>query len=178
MLDHLELLFGPVGAAATAERLLLGVRQVVISKTGRPPEGLVAQAARVWPIVAVLALMGLQYKRSLEGFAAFFAHIRAQVTVLGIPVGTQSIRSIGTVVTLITGVRLVSFREQINGFITIIILPSSATQKSFKSFKMNKTSHYLLTLLLMESQLTFFFPPQNISTASKQNKHCSILQNS
>lgn len=117
MLDHLELLFGPVGAAAAAERLLLGVRQVVISQTGWPPEGLVAQAARVWPIVAVLTLMGLQYKRSLEGFAAFFADIRAQVTVLGIPVGTQSIRSIGTVVALITGVRLVSFREQINGFI-------------------------------------------------------------
>lgn len=130
MLDHLELLFGPVGAAATAERLLLGVRQVVISQAGWPPEGLVAQAARVRPIVAVLALVGLQYKRRLEGFAAFFTDIRAQVTVLGIPVGTQGIRSIGTVVTLNTGVRLVSFREQINGFITIIILPSSAAQNS------------------------------------------------
>ncbi len=113
MLHHLELLFGPVGAVATAERLLLGVREVVMSETCRPPEGLVAQAARVWPIVTVLTLVGLQYKASLEGFAAFLADIRAQVTVLCVPVGTESIRSVSAVVTLFTGIWLVPCRGRV-----------------------------------------------------------------
>lgn len=133
MLDHLELLFGPVGAVATAERLLLGVRQVVISETCWPPEGLVAQAACVWPTVTVLTLMGLQYKSSLEGFAAFLTDIRAHVTVLCVPVGTESIRSVGAVVTLITGIWLVSFREQINVFIFRPELQNSSRNSSPKN---------------------------------------------
>lgn len=114
MLDHLELLLGSVGAVATAERLLLGVREVVMSETCRPPEGLVAQAARVRPIVAVLALVGLQYETGLEGFAAFLADVRAHVAVLRVPVGTEGIRSVSAVVTLITGMRLVPCRGRIN----------------------------------------------------------------
>lgn len=110
MLDHLELLLGPVGAVATAERLLLGVREVVMSETCRPPEGLVAQAARVWPIVTVLALVGLQYKTGLEGFAAFLANIGAHIAVLRVPVGTESICSVSAVLTLIAGIRLVPCR--------------------------------------------------------------------
>lgn len=116
MLDHLELLFGSVGAVATAERLLLGVREVVMSETRRPPEGLLAQAARVWPIVTVLPLVGLQYETSLEGFAAFLADVRAQVAVLCVPVGTESVRPVSAVVTLITGVWLVPCGGQINVF--------------------------------------------------------------
>lgn len=107
VLDHLELLFGSVGAVAAAEGLLLGVREVVMSEPRRPPEGLVAQAARVWPVVAVLPLVSLQYKSSLEGFAALLADIRAPVAVLRVPVGTESISSVSAVVTLITGIRLV-----------------------------------------------------------------------
>lgn len=107
MLDHLELLLGSVGAVATAERLPLGVREVVVSQTRRPPEGLVAQAARIWPIVTVLTLVGLQYKSSLEGFAAFLADIWAHVAVLRVPVGTESIRSVSAVLTLITDIRFV-----------------------------------------------------------------------
>lgn len=114
MLDHLELLFGSVGAVATAERLLLGVRKVVMPETCRPPEGLVTQAARIWPIVTVLMLVGLQYETSLEGFAAFLADIRTHVTVLRVPMGTESIRPVSTVVTLITGIWLVSCRGQIH----------------------------------------------------------------
>ncbi len=110
MLDHLELLFGSVGAVATAERLLLGVRQVVMSETRRPPEGLLAQAARVRPIVTVLTLVGLQYKTRLECFAAFLADVRAHVTVLGVPVSTESVCSVRAVVTLVTGIRLVPCR--------------------------------------------------------------------
>lgn len=87
MLDHLELLFGSVGAVAAAERLLLGVREVVMSEACRPSEGLVAQPARVRPIVTVLPLVGLQYETSLEGFATCFTDIRAHVTVLRVPVG-------------------------------------------------------------------------------------------
>lgn len=78
-----------------------------MSETRRPPESLVAQAARVWPIVTVLALVSLQYKTSLEGFAAFLTDVRAQVTVLRVPVGTESICSVSAVVTLITGMWLV-----------------------------------------------------------------------
>lgn len=114
MLDHLELLFSPVGAVATAERLLLGVRQVVMSETCRPPEGLGTQATCVWPIVAVLTLMSLQYKSSLEGFAAFLTDVRAHVTVLRVPVGTERICSVGAVVTLFTCIWLVSYREHGN----------------------------------------------------------------
>ena len=112
MLDHLELLFGSVGAVATAVRLLLSVREVVMSEARRPPEGLVAQAARVRATVTVLPLVGLQYKTSLEGFAAFLADIRAQVAVLRVPVGTESVRSVSAVVALITGIWLVPCKGQ------------------------------------------------------------------
>ena len=112
MLDHLKLLFGSVGAVAAGERLLLGVRQVVMPETSRPPEGLVAQAARVRSVVTVLTLVGLQYETSFEGFAAFLADIRARVTVLRVPVGTESIRPVSTVVTLVTGIWLVPCRQQ------------------------------------------------------------------
>lgn len=110
MLDHLELLLGSVGAVATAERLLLGVRQVVMSETRRPPESLLAQTARVWPVVAVLALVGLQYEASLEGFAALLANIRAHITVLCVAVCAEGVCSVGAVVALITGIRLLSCR--------------------------------------------------------------------
>lgn len=86
MLDHLELLFGTVGAVTASERLLLGVREVVMSETCWPSEGLVAQSTDIWPIVTVLSLMGLQYKTSLEGFATCLTDIRAHVTMLGVPV--------------------------------------------------------------------------------------------
>lgn len=112
MLDHLELLLGFVGAVATAERLLLGVRQVVMSETRRPPESLRAQPARVWPIIAVLALVSLQYEASLEGFAALLANIRAHITVLRVAVCAESVCSVSAVVALITGVRLLSCRRQ------------------------------------------------------------------
>lgn len=118
MLDHLELLLGSVGAVATAERLLLGVREEVMPETRRPAEGLVAQAARVRPIVTVLPLMGLQDETGLEGFAAFLADVRPQVAVLRVPVGAESVRSVSAVVALVTGVRLVPCRRQINWFIT------------------------------------------------------------
>lgn len=88
MLDHLELLFGPIGAVATAERLLLGVREVVMSETCRPPEGFVAHSTRVRSIITVLPLVGLQYETSLEGFATFFTDVRAHVAMLCVPVGT------------------------------------------------------------------------------------------
>lgn len=87
MLDHLELLFGSIGAVTAAERLLLGVREVVMSETCRPSEGLVTQSACVWPIVTVLPLVGLQYETSLEGFATCFTDVRAHVAVLRVPVG-------------------------------------------------------------------------------------------
>lgn len=106
MFDHLELLFGSVGAVATTERLLLSVREVVMSEACRPPEGLVAQAARVRPIVTVLPLVGFQYKTSLEGFATFLTDVGAHVAVLRVPVGTEGVRSVGTVVALITRIRL------------------------------------------------------------------------
>lgn len=109
MFDNLELLFGPVGAVATVKRPLLGVRQVVMSETCRPPEGLGAQATCVWPIFAVLTLVGLQYKSSLEGFATFLTDVWAHVTVLRVLVGTEHICSVGAVVTLFTCIRLVSY---------------------------------------------------------------------
>lgn len=108
MFDHLELLLGSVGAVATAERLLLGVRQVVMSETRRPPEGLLAQPARVRPVVAVLSLVGLQDEASLEGFAALLADVRARVAVLRVAVCAEGVCSVGAVVALVTGVRLLS----------------------------------------------------------------------
>lgn len=87
MLDYLELLFGFVGAVAAAERLLLGVREVVMSEACRPTEGLLAQPTRVQPSVTVLPLVGFQNETSLEGFATCFTDIRAHVAVLRVPVG-------------------------------------------------------------------------------------------
>ena len=78
-----------------------------MSETCWPPEGLLAQAARVRPIVTVLVLVGFQDKTSLESFATFLADIGPQVAVPCVPVSTESIRSVSGVVTLITGVRLV-----------------------------------------------------------------------
>lgn len=113
MLDHLELLFGPVGAVATTERLLLGVRQEVMSEACWPAECFVAQTALVRAVIAVLMLMRLQYKTGLEGFAAFLAHVRARFTVLCVPVCTESIGPIGAVITLITGMRLISCKIKV-----------------------------------------------------------------
>lgn len=91
-----------------------------MSETCRPSEGLLAQATCVWPIITVLTLVGLQYKTGLEGFTAFLADIRAHVTVLRIPVGTESICSVSPVVTLIAGIWLVSCKGQI-----VVVFPSS-----------------------------------------------------
>ena len=112
MLDHLEFLLGSVRAMAAPERLLLGMGQVVMSKTCRPSESLLAQSTSIWTTVAVLLLVGLQYETSLEGFAAFLADIRARITVLCCPMYTQGICSVSSVVTLITGVGLLSWRQQ------------------------------------------------------------------
>jgi len=76
MLDHLEFLLGSVRAMAAPERLLLGMGQVVMSKTCRPSESLLAQSTSIWTTVAVLLLVGLQYETSLEGFAAQETHMR------------------------------------------------------------------------------------------------------
>lgn len=103
MLDHLELLFGSVRAVAAVKRLSLGVRQVVMSETRRPPEAFAAQSAHVGPTVAVLPLVGLQDENGLEGFATFFADVRAHVAVLSVAVSAEGVCSVGAVVTLSTG---------------------------------------------------------------------------
>lgn len=128
MLDYLELLLGPVGAVATAERLLLGVRQVVMSEPRRPPEGLLAQPARVRPVVAVLPLVGLQDEAGLEGLAALLADVRARVAVLRVAVRAEGVRSVGAVITLVAGVRFLSctpqtFKMQPNHISVLVFTP-------------------------------------------------------
>lgn len=108
VLHHLELLLGSVGAVAAAERLLLRVGQVVVPEARRPPEGFGTQSAGVGSPVAVLLLVGLQYEARFEGFAARLADVRAQVAVLGVPVHTKGVCSVSAVVTLVTGVWLLS----------------------------------------------------------------------
>lgn len=108
MFHHLELLLGRVGAVATGERRLLGVRQVVMPETGRPPEGLLAQTACVRPPVAVLPLVRLQDETGLEGLAAFLADVGTQVRMLRILVSTKGVHSVGAVVTLVAYVGLLS----------------------------------------------------------------------
>lgn len=111
MLDHLELLFGFVGAVAAAVRVLHGVREVVVSQARRPAEGLLAQAAHIRPIVRVLPLVGLQQEPGLEAFAALLTDERAHVSVLCIPVDFEGICSVGAVVALLAGERLLPWRR-------------------------------------------------------------------
>ena len=108
MLDHLEFLLGSVGAVAAAKRLLFGVGQVVMPEACWPTESLLAQSTIVRSIVTVLPLVGLQYETSLEGFATLLADKRASVAVLRVPVHTEGICSVGTVVTFVTGIWLLS----------------------------------------------------------------------
>lgn len=129
MLHYLELLFGPIRTVATAERLLLGVGKVVMPETCWPPEGFVAHAAHVGSIITVLMLMGLQYKTSFEGFATFLTHIRTCITVLSVPVGAESIRSVGAVGTFFTGVRLVSCKRIFFSFNRTKLLNAKAMPK-------------------------------------------------
>lgn len=103
MLDHLELLYGFVGAVATVVGILLGVREVVVSQARRPAEGLAAQAAHVGPVVRVLPLVGLQQEPCLKAFAAFLTDVRAHVAVLRVPVDSEGVRSVGAVVALLAG---------------------------------------------------------------------------
>lgn len=112
MLDYLEFLLGSVGAVEAAERLLLGVGQIVMSESCWPTESLLAQSTSVWSIIAVLPLVGLQYETSLKGFATLLADVRACVAVLRVPVYTEGICSVATVFTLITGIWLLSCRKQ------------------------------------------------------------------
>lgn len=114
MLDHLELLFGSVGTVTTRERLLLGVREVVMPEARRPSESLLAQTTHVRPIVTVLPLVGLQYKTSLEGFSAFLADVGARVAVLCVLVSAEGVRSVGAILTLITCIWLLPCRGQIH----------------------------------------------------------------
>lgn len=81
VLDHLELLLGPVGAVSAAERLLPGVGHVVVPESCRPAESPLAEAAAVRAIAAVLMLMGLEHERRLEGFAALLTDVRPCVAV-------------------------------------------------------------------------------------------------
>lgn len=113
VLDHLELLLGPVGAVSAAEGLLLGVGHVVVPESRRPPEGPLAEATAVRATAAVLMLMGLEHERRLEGLAALLADKRAGVAVPGVVVTSQGIGSVCTEVALVAGVRLVSFRGEI-----------------------------------------------------------------
>lgn len=84
-----------------------------------PAERLAAQTARVRAVVAVLMLMCLQYKNGLEGFATFLTHVRARFAVLCISVCTERISSVGAVITLITGVWLISCNIKYILFITL-----------------------------------------------------------
>lgn len=87
-----------------------------------PAERLAAQTARVRAVVAVLMLMCLQYKNCLEGFATFLTHVRARFAVLCISVCTERISSVGAVITLITGVWLISCKTYIYIYIYIYTL--------------------------------------------------------
>lgn len=111
MFDHLKLLLGPIGTVTTAKRQLLGVRQEVVPETGGPAEGLLAHAAGVRSLVTVLLLVGLQNEAGLEGFAAFLADVGPHITVPGGPVGTEGVRSVGTVVALVAAVRLFPYTQ-------------------------------------------------------------------
>lgn len=113
VLDHLELLLGPVGAVSAAEGLLLGVGHVVVPESRRPSEGPLAEAAAVRATAAVLMLMGLEHERRLEGLAALLADVRARVAVPRVSVTSQGIGSVCAEVTLVAGVRFVSFRGEI-----------------------------------------------------------------
>lgn len=84
-----------------------------------PAERLAAQTARVRAVVAVLMLMCLQYKNGLEGLATFLTHVRARFAVLCISVCTECISSVGAVITLITGVWLISCNTKYILFITL-----------------------------------------------------------
>lgn len=108
MFDHLKLLLGPVGAVAAGEGLLFGVGQVVMPQTRGPPERFLTQPAGVRPAVPVLLLVALQDEAGLKGFATFLADERASVAVLGVPVRAEGVGSVGAVLTLFTGVTLLS----------------------------------------------------------------------
>lgn len=113
VLDHLELLLGPVGAESAAEGLLPGVGHVVVPEACRPAEGPLAEAAAVRAAAAVLMLMGLEHERRLEGLAALLADVRARVAVSRVSVASQGVGSVCAEVALVAGVRLVSFRAGI-----------------------------------------------------------------
>lgn len=85
-----------------------------MSETCWPAERFVAQTTHIWTVVAVLMLMSLQYKTSLKGFTTFLTYVRACFRVLCVSVGSQCISSVGAVITLITGIWLLSCKLQIN----------------------------------------------------------------
>lgn len=121
MFHHLELLFGPVGAVATTERLLFGVRQEVMSETCWPAERFVAQTACVRAVIVVLMLMRLQYKTSFECFPTLLTHVRTHFAVLCISVSTERISSVRAVITLFTGIWLISCKNKKTNKLTIYL---------------------------------------------------------
>ncbi|KAM4730876.1 mitochondrial chaperone BCS1 [Anableps anableps] len=126
MFDHLEPLLGPVGAVAAGERQPLRVGQEVMSETRRPPERFLAQSARVRSFVRVLLLVCLQDEAGFEGLAAFLADVRTDVAMLRVPVRAQGVRSVGAVLTLIAGVRLLPWRiKRYRGGVGLSIMPLS-----------------------------------------------------
>lgn len=112
VLDHLELLLGPVGAVTAAEGLLLGVGHVVVPESCRPSEGPLAEAAAVRATAGVLMLMGLEHECRLEGLAALLADVRARVAVPRVSVTSQGVGSVCAELALVAGVRLVSCRGE------------------------------------------------------------------
>lgn len=88
-----------------------------MSEARWPAEGFVAQSTHIWTLAVVLMLMRLQYKTRLKGFATFLTHVRARFRVLCVSVGSQCIGSVGAVITLITGIWLLSCKMKIPIFL-------------------------------------------------------------
>lgn len=102
MLDHLELLLGFVAAVAAEERVLVGVREIVMPQAGCPPETPVADVADIRLFLAVLLQVRLEEEASLKGLPALLADERAGLAVARLLVDAQGIGTVGAVLALVT----------------------------------------------------------------------------
>lgn len=108
MLDHLELLLGFVAAEAAEEWVAVGMGKGVMSQASSPAESTVANIAHVGLGLTVLAQVGAQQEARLECLATLLTHESPCLPVSCLPVDTQRISPVGTVLTLGTLVWLQS----------------------------------------------------------------------
>lgn len=105
VLHNLKFLFGSICTVEAIKWQLIGVGQVMMAETRRPPERPLAYGAHIRSLLTVFSLVCFEEEARLESLSAFLTYKGTHVSVACLPVDAQCIGTVGAVLTVLTCVR-------------------------------------------------------------------------